>query len=213
MIKNTETIIKIAPKIGYCDSWTNIDWVEAKSSSDWKRMIQIFSDRMNGRYLVFMREMKDKPYSGFAIMSLGCALLETLNQFYNGINDSKKATYHNGKTMTNSDFFVQFLSESSFIFHTHFKDRNHSRLFYKHFRCGLLHQAETKSNSKIRRKKGEILFEPIKGGLIVYRDVFLEILEQEFSLYKDHLLNDDIRDLRINFCNKMDYICRMNFDE
>lgn len=211
--KSTETVVRIAPKSGECISWTDKEWIAAKRDNDWNTMIQIFSDRVKGRYLIFIREMKEKPYSGFAIMSLGCALIETLHQFYKGIERSNHAKWDCGHRMSNSDFYVQFLTQSSFVFQTHFKERRHAELFYDHFRCGLIHQAETKSGSKIRRKNEDMLFEPIKDGLIVYRETFVNLLELEIASYTDHLRANDIPDIRKHFIKKMDHICRVEFEE
>jgi len=211
--KSTESAVRIAPKIGRCGSWTDEEWASAKKNNNWEQMIQIFSDRINGRYLVFIKEMKDKPYSGFAVMSIGCALIETLHQFYKGFESSNHAKWDCGHRMSNTEFYVQFLTESSYIFKNHFKDKKQAKLFYDHFRCGLIHQAETKSDSKIRRKKGQTLFEPTKNGLIVYRETFVDLLEQEITEYISQLKADTIPDIRKHFVKKMDYICRVEFEE
>ena len=71
MKKGTDTSTKIAPKSGGCKSWTAKEWHKAKESNDWDKMIQIFRDRVNGRYLIFINQMKEQPYSGFAVMALG----------------------------------------------------------------------------------------------------------------------------------------------
>jgi hypothetical protein len=211
--KGADTSTKIAPKSGRCESWTIKDWYEAKKSGDWDKMIQMFRDRINGRYLNFIKQMKEQPYSGFAVMALGCALLETLHQFYKGLESSNHAKWDGGRPMNNTNFYVLFLMESSFVFKDHFKDRSHAVTFYDHFRCGLIHQAETKGGSKIRRKKGALLFEPTNDGLIVYRETFVDLLEREIISYVEHLKANDVPSLRERFTQKMDYICHVQFEE
>lgn len=211
--KNIDRSTKIAPKNGECKFWTVEDWRRAKQDEDWDKMIQMFWDRVNGRYLAFINQMNKQPYSGFAIMTLGCALIETLHQFYKGIKSSNESICDCGHHMNNSDFYIQFLTESSFIFKNHFKNKKHAAAFYNHFRCGLIHQAETKSDSKIRRKKGDLLLEPTKNGLLVYRETFADLLKQEVENYILHLKSNDVPNLRDQFTKKMDYICRVQFED
>lgn len=211
--KGADILTKIAPKSGGGKSWTSKEWLEAKKNDDWNKMIQIFADRINGRYFIFIKKIKEHPYSGFAVMALGCTLIETLHQFYKGIESSDKAVWDCGHRMNNSDFYVQFLTQSSFVFKNYFKDKKLATVFYTDFRCGLAHQAETKSNSKIRRKKDSLLFEPTRGGLIIYQEIFVDLLEQEINSYIEHLKTNDIPVLRKCFTKKMDYICRVEFEE
>jgi hypothetical protein len=197
---------KIAPKSKGCESWTSEDWYKANKSNDWDTMIQIFRDRVDGRYLNFIRDMNERPYSGFAVMTLGCPLLETLHQFYKGLRNSPRRN--------NDDFYVQFLTQSSFVFKDRFKDNmEHAKTFYDHFRCGLIHQAETKGGSKILRKKGELLFEPTKDGLFVYRKTLVDLLVQEIDSYIGHLNKNDDPTWRKNFIRKMNYICNVEFED
>lgn len=203
-----ETTIKIAPKSesGRCESWTSEHWCKANKSNDWDTMVQIFRDRVDGRYLNFIRNMKEQPYSGFAVMTLGCALLETLHQFYKGYEDTPRKK--------SEDFYVEFLTKSSFVFKDHFKDNTkQARTFYDHFRCGLIHQAETKGGSKILRKKNDLLFEATKGGLIVYRDTFVDLLIQEIDCYIGCLNNNNDPIYRENFITKMKHICNVDFED
>lgn len=68
--KRAKPVIKIAPKSKDKGSWTNEEWLSARDNANWEEMIQIFFDRMNGRYLTFIKEMKEKPYSGFVVISI-----------------------------------------------------------------------------------------------------------------------------------------------
>lgn len=204
---------KIAPKNEGSESWTVKEWLDAKKGKHWNTMIQIFKDRINGRYLNFIKELNGQAFSGFAVMALGCPLLETLHQFYKGIESSDKAKFKCGHRMTNSEFYVQFLTESSFVFQDYFKDLKHAKMFYDHFRCGLAHQAETKGGSKIRRKKGSLLFESTIGGLIVYREGFVDALEREIDKYVECLEKNTTPGYRDRFIRKMDFICRVPFEE
>jgi hypothetical protein len=84
--KAMDTTIKIAPKSKGRGSWTVKEWNNAKKSGDWDTMARIFDDRIRGRYFTFMQELSRQPFSGFAVMALGCVLIETLHQFYKGMN-------------------------------------------------------------------------------------------------------------------------------
>jgi hypothetical protein len=85
------------------------------------------------------RDFEINEFSGFAIVALDCLLIETLGQFYKGIDRTPRP--HN-------QHFVDFFQGSD-----HFLgdfDDTKSEIFYDHFRCGILHQAQTKKMSRIR---------------------------------------------------------------
>ena len=61
-----------------------------KDSPGWKTAIDIFEDRVEGRFLKQIEILagkndgKIREFSGFAIIALDCLLIETLRQFYRG---------------------------------------------------------------------------------------------------------------------------------
>ena len=63
--------------------WNELD-LRAKDSLDWKVAVDIFEDRIEGRFLKQIEilanksDRKIREFSGFAIMALDCLLIETL---------------------------------------------------------------------------------------------------------------------------------------
>ncbi|WP_183384493.1 hypothetical protein [Halomonas stenophila] len=140
-------------------------------------------------------------FAGFSIMALDCLLIETLNQFYQGLDETPR---------DNQGQFWKFFRGSE-----HFKpnfNKKCSNIFYSHVHCGLLHQAQTKKGTLIRADQDRMIG-PAPGGLtkgiIVDRVRFHEALKQEVSTYSRRLEagDEDGADLRKNFIKKMQLIC------
>ena len=57
----------------------------------WKRALEIFDDRIQGRFFEPINTLKGKDINqnGFAVMALDCLLVETLYQFYSSITEPK----------------------------------------------------------------------------------------------------------------------------
>ena len=197
--------------------WTVGDWQSLQfiDENDWDIAVTIFEDRINFRYMNIIREINGNgKFSGFSIMALSCMLMETLAQFYDGLNTSNDARHPCGHSMNNTDFYVQFLTEKSFIFR-HYFNPEQARIFYQDIRCGLLHACETGRNSRIKLSYGERLFVQRGRSLTVYRERFVYVLQNEFDTYCHHLReNNNRQELRPNFRNKMNFICRLRgFEE
>ena len=67
--------MKISPK--YRDS----DFTKAHSDSNWNTLVNIFSDRIKGRYLepielILAGDSEISEFSGFSILALDCILIE-----------------------------------------------------------------------------------------------------------------------------------------
>ncbi|SEK53230.1 hypothetical protein SAMN05444515_102255 [Ectothiorhodospira marina] len=182
-----------------------IDWHDAMRSDDWATMVAIFRDRLHGRFLEPIEHIEaDRRiggFAGFSIMALDCLLVETLNQFYHGLDETPKDHQRQ---------FWKFFSGSE-----HFKSnftRKVSDIFYSHVRCGLLHQAQTKKGTLIRADQDRMI-SPAPGGLvngiIVDRVRFHDALKQEIATYIRTLESGEEggADLRNNFITKMQYIC------
>lgn len=182
-------------------NYSDQDWriLDFSKETDWQKAIEIFADRIHGRFLkpISMFE-KDYDYAGFAVLALDCLLIETLQQFRMG-----KAKTPSGKVEEN---FISFLTETSF---REFFNQDTAKMFYQQFRNGILHQAEVKGTSRIRRT-GDLVTLTLDGnGLIINRKLFHKQLVQEFTDYMDKLRNPANRQLRVNFKKKMDYISRV----
>ena len=177
-------------------------WVNARDSLNWQTMIAIFENRMNGRFLkpidLIASNKEIGEFSGFAILALDCLLIETLHQFYAGTDETV------GK---HAEAFWNFFRSSK-----HFKNafsKEKAKIFYSHFRCSLLHQAQTKKGSLVRIDQQSmiaLISNKVEDGLIVDRKKFHSAIKNEITSYKQLLLDGD-KSLRGNFIKKMDFIC------
>jgi hypothetical protein len=178
------------------------NWVNARNTHDWAEMVNIFHARIQGRFLKPIQLIaKDKEigeFSGFSIIAIDCLVIETLNQFYNGIDQT---------TGVHRVAFWNFFKKSKY-FKSSFSQKI-AFVFYSHYRCGILHQAQTKSKSVVRIDQDEMIqtiSKRVYDGLIVDRLKFHSALENEISEYKQKLINGDTI-LRANFITKMNLIC------
>ena len=123
--------LRIAPRRGG-GHWTVQDYwsIDFSTEEGWQLAINIFEDRIRGRFLDIIEQIEDHPYSGFAVMALDCLLIETLQQFREGVAETK------GRSKR---YFVSFLRNTRFK--EHFKTEKMAEDFYDWIRCGILHQA------------------------------------------------------------------------
>ena len=195
------------------EKYQNIDWnnlnLSDSRSPNWHKGIEIIEDRFNSRFFKQIQQIIVDEFSGFLIMSIDCLLIETFMQFYLGVESTEKNYSRN-----NWKAFRDFFKQSSF-FKTNFNTNNICKTFYDHFRCGLLHQAQTKQMSLIKICQPDILgfydLTDISKGLTVDRKQFHERLELEFKDYLNKLsinANNFIGDnLREQAILKMNMIC------
>lgn len=211
MLESTNKGIKISPKY-YQKDWNVLD-LSKKNSNDWNTAIEIFKDRIEGRYFKQIKaldENKDRKiglYSGFAIMSLTCLLIETIEQFWTGnIQTSrKKLTTHKTNCLINllrtkksritNDAVAYFSffqrSEELKLF---FDSEEKANVFYNKIRCGLLHQGQTKGKSLIHIRQNEPMLKWINEnsldeGLSIQRRLFLKEVREVYEKYVAELEN------------------------
>jgi hypothetical protein len=187
----------ISPNYSTAD-WNRLDLSNPFSKDDdWGIGIEIFEDRIRGRFLNIVGNIQSAPFSGFVVMAIDCLLVETLEQFYRGVPDSVGGS---------KAFFTNFFERSD-VLKKEFTE-SQRELFYDHFRCGILHQAEIKGDSLVW-KVGQLVWENQPGSITINRQKFHEILACEFSAYTQKLRDKaNFSDLRLRFRTKMDYICR-----
>ena len=186
---------------------------------DWSKAVQIFADRLNGRFMAqvkAMREHKDfaiQEWSGFAILAIDCLVIETLGQFYRGFDESpaQRDQVLNPNEWDHKKFYVDYMRRISTLCRAGAFDTNKKRLlFYKHFRCGILHQAQTKKKSRVRFGEQKMVSFADNAdqsqGLIVDRNKLHDALAEEVEAYKNLLLNGTDRQKRQDFVKKMDFI-------
>jgi len=182
-----------------------------KDSPDWDIAIKIFEDRMEGRFLKQIEILDKNPnrdigvFAGFAIMSLDCLFVETLEQFHKG-------KIRTGQGMDEKAFFDFFQRSSKFKLF--FSTQAKAAIFYKQIRCGLLHQAQTKRKSTIHIRNEEMLRwvnpqEP-EEGLKIQRKLFHKEVLDIYNSYVSKLKDKKNLNLRQQFKRKMDFIVGQN---
>jgi hypothetical protein len=175
------------------------DWrlLDLSHEAGWKRAAVILDDRINGRFLRMVERIEDVEFSGFASLALDCLLIETLQQFKEGVEDTprRKAKEYFQKFLTSAPFGGNF-------------DADTAGMFYDQFRCGILHQAELKGSSKVW-KVGRMVRRADDGnGLTVNHKALHAALRTAFASYLLELRRGRDQTLRDNFKKKMDLICR-----
>lgn len=184
-------------------SWLN--------SKDKKQLAQFIYDRLYGRYLKSF-DFPDTNYhaeykSGFLLMASCCLLIETYISFtiakYRSTKDQSGACF--GEFFTTEKRFLEFgdggrqtdgkLSTS--------KQGGTPNEFYSSVRCGILHNAETKSGWTITRSKASILFD--KATKRINATKFANRLKAVLSDYKKNLIasNFDSDVIWINLKNRI----------
>ena len=173
--------------------------LEAGEAKAWGRGIEILRDRVCGRYLNHARLLLAQPYSGFAVLALDCAVVEALEQFRRGKDETP---WKQGKA-----FFRAFLTQTRLG--NHFTPA-FADLFYETIRCGILHQAETKAYSLVKKKLAAscVVRQSASGkGLVINARAFHDELEAAVDDYAKALLAGDAG-LRKTFIRKMAYVAR-----
>ncbi len=168
--------------------------------SAWEEAIVVVRDRLDGRFLKQARQIMDCPYSAFAVLTIDSAVIETLEQFRRGVPETPS-----GKS---GEFFREFLTTTRL---KRYFNVERADLFYTTVRCGLLHQGETKLESRVTKKPFVVRRSRAGKGIRVNARRFHEELEATFEEYVSALLKGD-RDLRTAFVKKMGYIARSQPD-
>ena len=157
----------------------------------------MLEDRLNARFFDAVKAIDKQDFAGFAVLALDCLLIETLQQFREGAEETPRRK--------GEQYFVDFLTTAPFS--TYFTKATAAK-FYDHFRCGILHQAEIKASSKVRRV-GQLVSPTSDGrGIIINRKLFHTLLRKAFADYLRTLRNRTDATLCQNFVKKMTYICR-----
>ena len=185
--------MQISPRFEVED-WKALDLTKI---FDWRKAVRMLEDRLNARFFDAVDAIQDQDFSGFAVLALDCLLVETLQQFKEGVAETPRRK--------GEDYFINFLTTAPFS--AYFTKASASK-FYQHFRCGILHQAEIKGSSKVWRIGPLVAPTPDGRGLIVNRKLFHSALRKAFASYLRLLRKRTDATLRDNFVRKMGYICR-----
>lgn len=207
--------IKISPNFHEKD-WNDLK-LDTNNQEDWKKAIEIFKDRIDGRYFKQIEIMDLNPdrkigtYAGFSIMSIVCLLIETLEQFWNGnIETSRNNNNANGLISNDSLAFHSFFQRNK-ILSSFFDSKEKANIFYLKIRCGLLHQGQTKGKSLIHIRSNEPILSwlnpnNIEDGISINRRKFVKEVKKVYEDYIEHIENANLNERKRIFKRKMDYI-------
>jgi hypothetical protein len=182
-------------------SYTVDDWkvLTFSGQDDWELAVDMFKDRLKTRYLDHIDILISRKTSGFAVLSLDCALVETLQQFRNGTRSTPSAK---GK-----QYFVDFLTGTAFA---QYFTEDTAKIFYKEIRCGLLHQSEAEGTSRIKRGHLPLVaLTADQKSIVVNVHRFHDLLKGVIGSYAQELLQPESVEARIAFRKKMNFICRV----
>ncbi len=182
-------------------SYTVDDWkaLTFNNEDDWELAVDMFKDRLKTRYLEHIDLLISRKTSGFAVLSLDCVLVETLQQFRSG---ASKTPYGKGK-----QYFVDFLTGTAFA--QHFTEET-AKIFYTEIRCGLLHQSEAEGTSRIKRGTLPLVaLTADNKSIVVNVHRFHNMLKDVIESYAQELLQPQFVDARAAFRKKMNFICRV----
>jgi hypothetical protein len=193
--------MQIAPGVQAAE-WQALK-LDDHASPDWATAVQILEGRIHERYIepidhLIAAEETRPPTErrfGFTVLAVDCLLIETLGAFLDGLEDTE------GKSKVT---FCRFLTTRPLFAGDFTEDL--AKRFYKEFRCGILHQAETGGDSKVW-SVGPLIRDD-GGKLSVNRNKLHERLKAEFQNYLAELRNPANVDLRSKFRAKMDFISR-----
>ncbi len=177
--------------------------IKDPNNNNWIRAIDFLKKRLSERFVEPANllieseknlEPKDKKF-GFTILAIDFLLTETLQCFYEGIVDSSGQS---------KQIFARFLTQRD-LFKPYFKTLGEGEEFYRKFRCGILHQAQTSTDTRVWAV-GDLIWRSVQYT-VVNRDRYHELLLQELEGYFEKLRARTDITLLTNFKNKMDYIC------
>jgi hypothetical protein len=182
--------VEIAP------NFTDADWraLDLTNESHWLRAIEAFRLRIDERFLKPVRAILSFSRSGFAILALDCLLVETIEQAIQGVERTPCGNA--------SSYFRSFLERPAF--RGAFDDTS-AELFRDAIRNGILHQAEVKGSSLVRRDGPIVQLTSNSAGVIVNPVLFHYRLEDAFQDYIEELKQPGSQ-ARQTFRCKMEFI-------
>lgn len=197
-------------------------------SSEWNEAIKLFKKRLDRKFFTPVQTIithQKLEGEGFAIVTVQCALIESLASFRTGEIHivRRKATSPNYLYDGSKKMFVDFLNSAE-IFKDNFweVDKNGRHIdnspfnaedFYTKVRCGLMHEARTKGEWNINATKSDIKTNKIfleKSGtkIKIYRTILHYRLKEYVKSYLKDLQEDNNKgeELRRYFARKLDHL-------
>lgn len=122
-------------------------WIAQNDAASKKNLLDFIYNRLNYRYIEPLLHVAPKEFkSGFLMMASACLMIETLESFYDGRDETE---WKDG-----GPSFKRFFEREK-VFFPGFADDGVD--FYSNIRCGILHQGETKGGYRILRNDGPLL--------------------------------------------------------
>jgi hypothetical protein len=160
------------------------EWMRTANNKeeDKEKIANLIHDRLYRRYLKpfdFNDEEYKKEYkNSFSIMANNCLLIETLESFYKG--------WENTSSRSELAFLKFFSRDENF---QEFAINDMPSIFYKNIRCGILHQGETTGGWRISRGNNETSVLNIENKFI-HSVLFQNKLKTALKNYRDSLIED-----------------------
>ena len=194
--------MEIAPR------FTDSDWKKLTFTSerDWIRAVAALRRRLEERFVKPARSLLRFSRSGFAILALDSLLVETLQQFREGVPETPYVIRNGRRVLASEEYFKAFLTSQ--YFGRGFNNQT-ATLFYRTVRCGILHQAEVKESSLVRRDQPLVSLSGDQKGVIVNPVLFHKRVETALRNYLADLRKRTEVDLRRRFRHKMNHIARI----
>lgn len=178
--------------------------IEKFSEEEWYPLLNFFWNRYNKRYfnqIQCLQEHDDfdiRNNCGFLIATIDCILIETLEQYYSGKDESE------GK---NHEPFLSFFQRAK-AFKESIMDNKDAGKFAGLVRSGLLHQSKTKKASIINKKSSTSILEWIdkndkSKGFKLNRDKFHQCVVDEYKTLIENLKKQENTNLREKFKSKL----------
>lgn len=181
-------------------SYTATDWqaLDVNNPVDWQPACEMVKERLDGRFLRYAGNCLKSPNSGFVVLSIDSLLIETIQQFREGIING----YNQSQRLV-----CEFLKGRRF--QPEFDDAAQSA-YYTDIRCGLLHQAEARGMWLVRRDQESLLVPfPQGDGYIIDVRIFHKRVRLSLNDYLVELRVPANEDLRQNLWRKMNHICNV----
>lgn len=155
---------------------TIFDYNNLVSKKDKNAISDFIFHRLHCRYLLPFEKTDKKFKNGFSIMANCCLLIETLQSFKNGWEDTRNKSEQAFKGFLTTDKNFEELKKLS-------------NEFYKNVRCGILHQGETTGGWTINRKGGKNIYDSKTKTIDAIR--FSQQLKLSLKEYSQSLKQSD----------------------
>jgi hypothetical protein len=137
-----------------------------------EKLAAFIRQRFRERYINPVLCLASSEKNGFSIMAVSCLLIEAYETFRQGWPSSDRKS-----ALAFRYFFDREDRFSAF--------KGHSKQFYEHVRCGILHQGESTGGWQITRGTGRSLFDA--SSLTVHATKFHDLLAEVIDSYSDSL--------------------------